>query len=190
MSIRLVVVSVVPLVAMSSIAVAQPVIRKETAPPPPPSVRVDVGVASPVGAVGVVYSRPLAPHFAVELGAGIGLSGVQLSVMGKPRFGSGRWRYTPGLGVSVGVPLGGTSAFHDGHPAGDHEIDGDPITMRWLDADVLGVEYRGPSGFVFAASGGVTVALNRAHWDVIDTGADVEAVDPSLQFRVGFGKTF
>lgn len=197
---RLVVVSVLPLVAIASSASAQPqspddedppvTVVKEPPPPPlAPAIRVDVGMGSAVGGLGVVLTRPLAPQLAIEAGAGFGFSGLQLSLMGKWQRGTGRWRFTPGLGLSLGIPLGEPN-IHSGHPPGDDEKRGRGVVMPWLDADLLGVEYRGPSGFVFAASAGLNVALAHGHWDVGDMGGDISPGDPAPQFRLGFGKTF
>lgn len=158
-----------------------------------PAVRLDLGVASPVGAIGVVYTRPVSTwrsRLGIEVGAGFGLSGLQLSGMGKLRLGGDRWRFTPGLGIGLGVPVGAGSGFHEGHPSSDSDARGRAVFMRWLDVDAVGVEYRGTSRLVFAASAGLTVALNHAHWDVGDIGNDIRPGDPTPQVRVGFGRTF
>ncbi len=159
----------------------------------PSAFRVDLGVGSPVGMIGVVYTRPTSTwgsRLGLEAGAGLGLSGLQLSVMGKLRLGSGHWRFTPGLGIGLGVPMGSGSTFHEGHPSPDSDEHGPSVVMRWLDVDLVGVEYRGTSRLVFAASAGATVALNHAHWDIGDVGSDIRPGDPSPQVRIGLGRTF
>lgn len=164
-----------------------------TTPLASPAVRVDLGVASPVGMFGVVYTRPLSTwrsRLGIEAGAGFGLSGLQLSAMGKLRLGGDRWRFTPGLGIGLGVPMGAGSGFHEGHPSPDSDARGSAVVMRWLDVDVVGVEYRGASRLVFAASAGLTVALNHAHWDIGDIGSDIRPGDPTPQVRFGLGRTF
>lgn len=190
MSRCLAILTSLPLLAIASTAAAQPVaVEKQSAPVPAPAVRVDLGAGSAVGSIGVVYSRPFDPQLAVEIGAGYGFSGVQLSLMGKYQRGSGSWRFTPGLGLSLGIPVG-EPTFHSGHPAGDDERRGRGKIMPWLDVDLVGVEYRSAGGFVFAASGGLNVALASAHWDVIDMGDDISPGAIAPQFRLGFGKTF
>jgi len=173
------------LAALASAAHADPAIG-ERVPPLAPTVRVDAGLGSPIGEIGVVYSRPLARRFGVELGAGLGFSGVQLSGMGKLRLGNGRFQFTPGLGLSVGLPAGGTG-FSDGHPHGDPELAGSPVTMAWLDADLLSFEYRSARGLVVSVSAGATMALTHGHWDFIDLGEDVDPGSVAPQARIGLG---
>jgi hypothetical protein len=156
-----------------------------------PHVRVDLGIASPVGLVGVVYSRPVRPWLALEAGAGFGASGLQISGMGKLRLGNGRTFFTPGVGLSLGLPAGGGEpTFHTGHPAGDDEERGSPVTMAWLDVDLLGIEHHTRGGLVLSASGGVTFALTEAHYDFADMGSDIHRFDPVPQVRIGMGWTF
>lgn len=189
---RLVVVAFLPLLAITSTADAQPapkrIIVVTDDEGPAPSVRVDVGVASPVGIVGVVVNHPFVPTFAIEAGAGYGLSGVLVSCMLKHRRGGGRWSFTPGLGLSLALPVG--SIFHAGHPPQSDTLPGRRLLMKWFDADLLGVEYRSPGGFVFAASGGLTLALNDSHWDVGDQGDDLAFGSVFPQLRLGVGKVF
>jgi len=175
--------------ALTAPAAADPSVTVTSAALPSPSMRVELGLFSPVGALGVVYSRPVHRLAAVEIGAGIGFSGLQLSAMAKLRRGEGRTKFTPGIGVSVGLPVLGTS-IHEGHPTGDDEMRGADVTSAWLDVDVLGVEHRTTSGFVFSASGGVTVALTKGHWDAADLGDDIEPFNVLPQFRLGVGKAF
>lgn len=153
------------------------------------SLRLDVGVSSPVGELGLVYSRPIHPNVALELGAGIGFSGLQLSGMAKLQLGEGRTKFTPGIGLSVGLPVIGSS-YHEGHPDEDDEMRGPSVTMAWLDVDLLGVQHTTRSGLVLSASAGVTVALTKGHWDAIDLGGDTKPGDVLPQFRLGVGKTF
>jgi hypothetical protein len=158
------------------------------ATPSAPALRLDVGLFSPVGSLGVVYSRPVHRFAAVELGAGLGFSGVQLSGMVKARVGSERTKFTPGVGLSLGLPI--LTAVHEGHPMNDDEMRGSPVSMAWLDVDLLGVEHRTRSGLVLSASGGLTVALTEGHWDAADLGNNIKPLDVLPQFRLGVGKTF
>lgn len=172
-------------ISLAILAVAVP--RAARAEPgAPPALRVDLGVASPVGELGAVLSRPVSGWAAVEVGGGYGLSGIQVSAMGKLRLGQGRTVFTPGVGLSIGLPLGG-GTFHTGHPNGDPDVPGDPVTMFWLDVDLLGLEHRWASGFTMAASLGLTVVLDHAHYDVWEGGADVGPGDAFPQLRLGVG---
>lgn len=151
--------------------------------------RVELGMFSPVGALGIVYSRPVHRSVAIEIGAGVGFSGVQLSAMAKLRRGEGRTKFTPGVGVSVGLPVLGT-AIHGGHPMGDDDMRGADVTSAWLDVDLLGVEHRTRSGLVLSASGGVTLALTEGHWDAAGLGDNIKPLNVLPQFRFGIGKAF
>lgn len=157
---------------------------------PAPALRLDIGAGSAIGEVGVVYSRPTTEYTFVELGAGIGVSGLSLSAMGKLRFGSNHLAFTTGLGLSSSLPVLGMNTVNQGHPDGDQEMRGPGAAMAWLDLDIAGIEARTSTGWVFASSGGLTCALTEAHWDVIDLGGDIHRGDCSPQFRVGVGKTF
>lgn len=183
MSRRTVVVTCSLLVSLASSAHAE-------ADLPAPAVRVDAEVGSPVGvgAVGLVVSHPIVPRFTVEFGAGYGFSGVQASLMAKVPWGRGRLRFMPGVGLSAGFPLG-TRTFNRGHPRGDVTKLGRGILMRWLDADLLGVEYRA-GGFLFTASAGLSIPLRDAHWDIGDEHGDVSFGSPLPQLRLGAGKSF
>ena len=153
------------------------------------SLRLDVGLFSPVGALGVVYSRPVHRLAAIELGAGAGFSGLQLSGMAKLQLGDGRTKFTPGIGLSVGLPVLG-SMVHEGHPNDDEEMLGAPVTMAWLDIDLVGVQHRTRSGMILSASGGLAVALTKGHWDAAGLGSDIKPLDVLPQLRVGVGKAF
>lgn len=66
-------------------AADSPAVASSTTAVASPAVRVDLGVASPVGVFGVVYTRPLSTwrsRLGIEAGAGLGLSGLQLSGIG------------------------------------------------------------------------------------------------------------
>jgi hypothetical protein len=153
------------------------------------SLRTDVGVASPIGEIGIVYGRSLSPNLAAELGVGMGGSGLQLSAMGKLVLGRGATRFTPGLGLSVGVPISDQPMFHEGHPDDETRTPGPAVAMVWADFDVIGFQLD-VAGFTVALSGGVTVALSDAHFDVMDIGGDVSAGAVFPQLRIGAGWSF
>lgn len=145
-----------------------------------PAVRVDVGFFSAIGELGVVMSRPMSEQTAIEVGAGVGGSGLILSVMGKLRLGHEETRFTPGIGFSMGLPLPGISDVTTGDG-------GSPTPTAWLDLDLIGVEHRTQSGLVLSANAGLTVPLADGHWDIGDMGNSIE---PLPQFRLGLGKAF
>src|SRR5262245_11589098 len=68
--------------------------------------RFDGGFASALGLGGLAYTYAATPSALIEVGAGLGFSGLQLSVMPKLSVGSERNRFVAGAGVSVGLPVG------------------------------------------------------------------------------------
>jgi len=152
------------------------------------AVRVDAGAGSAVGFLGVVWSRPQSERFAYELGVGLGLSGVQASAMGRLRLGQGDVRFTPGVGLSLGMPM--LSAFSGDLEHVQGEPTGGPSPMLWADLDVVGLELRTRGGFVLSASAGLNVAITPGHFDVGDIGGNVNPGDFSPQARLGMGWTF
>jgi hypothetical protein len=61
-----------------------------------------LGLATPTGSLGVEYAHALHPNLELALGAGMGFSGPQLSVMPRLRAGSGPVSFSLGAGVSGG----------------------------------------------------------------------------------------
>jgi len=103
----------------------------------------NVGFASAVGVVGVPYMvTPMAP-LELELGWGAGYSGLQLSFMPKLSFGTRNHRVTTGIGIASTVAA---SDVTRGHPS-------------WLNADILGYEFRSDGHFFFAAAVGLYKGL-------------------------------
>lgn len=49
---------------------AEKLLESDTSSTNGSSLRLDVGMSSPVGELGLVYSRPIQPNLALELGAG------------------------------------------------------------------------------------------------------------------------
>ena len=173
---------VVPFIVAEPLAYAEPI--------PGPAMRADFGLFSPIGSIGIVYSRPIHTYSAIEIGAGYGFSGVLFSAMPKLRLGNDHTSFTPGVGVSVGLPLIGEPRIHSGHPTGDLDMPGAPVTMAWLDADLVGIEHRTESGYVLSANAGVTMALTEGHWDAVELGDTIHRYDTLPQFRLGVGKEF
>lgn len=138
------------------------------------ALRLDAGLFSAVGELGTSYTRSLTSLLQLEAGVGVGLSGVQLSLMPKLSAGQGRHRYVGGIGVSAAIFLG---AGPDDSPA-----------FAWLNADVLGYEYRSSGGFTLLAAVGLTVGLaGHYSWE-----ESQESIRGTLmpQARLGVGYCF
>jgi hypothetical protein len=153
---------------------------------PPPwiaAVRGDVGVGSAIGAVGAALVLRAARYVQVEIGTGLGGSGVQLSFMPKLTIGDPQDHFVFGAGVSVAFPWQGTSAT--GHPV-------------WLNLDAVGYEHMSRRGFAFLAAAGLTggVGGGRAcdfrHNAICDDATQLTNVSNlwAPQFRLGFGHAF
>jgi hypothetical protein len=93
------------------------------------SIRLDMGAFGPVGVIGVSYNYRVAPHFLLEGGVGVGLTGLQLSVEPKLYVGTLQNQVYTGLSFSLGIEP--------------------PTTSQFLNWDVIGYERRFESGFVF-----------------------------------------
>ncbi len=113
-------------------------------PVPTTAVGVDLGLGSAVGLAGITLTQAFGPWLQLELGAGYGVSGYQLSVMPKLALGDRRDRFVAGLGASVALPTDPRVA--SGHPV-------------WLNVDAAGYEHRFDSGFAVSATFGVTGGL-------------------------------
>jgi hypothetical protein len=100
----------------------------------------NVGAFSAVGFLGVSSEFAVRDTFDIEAGVGYGLSGLQLSLMPKRRFGGKAHALVLGLGPAAGINVedGGVSL--------------------WLNGDV-GYEYRARKGFSVGIMVGGTVGL-------------------------------
>ena len=107
-------------------------------------VAADIGVFSAVGFLGATYTYSPVPAIQFELGTGLGLSGIQLSIMPKVLVGSKSHYLVVGAGPSEGI----TPSNQDQHT----------YVSYWLNGDV-GYEYRSPGGFSFLFALGFTYAL-------------------------------
>ena len=148
----------------------------------------NLGVFSAVGFGGLTYAYAVSENWAVEAGLGLGLTGVQLSLMPKLAFGRNH-RFVVGLGPSVGSML-----------------DGQNTTSLWLNGD-LGYEFRDDNGFSVSFVGGFTKGIagfghaHRIHSahileisdhlpikiEFIETREKVDAVLTELEMRAGSG---
>ena len=105
----------------------------------------NLGLASAVGEVGGTLTYSPVPAFQIELGVGLGITGLQLSVMPKLSLGHlPRYHLILGLGPSL-------SGLHkDSQGVVQYSV--------WLNGEV-GYEYRSPGGFAFLVAGGFTYAV-------------------------------
>ena len=108
------------------------------------SVGLDLGIASAVGLGGVTLTRQLPSHWRLEAGVGLGVTGVQLSLMPKMVFGGARDHYVVGAGIAVTVLS--DSQYVSGYPL-------------WLNVDAIGYEHQFDSGLAFSWGLGFTGGL-------------------------------
>jgi hypothetical protein len=176
-------------VAAATLLVAAPISGRAQAladgdAPAPRSntIRLDVGVASAIGDLGITFTRTLGGVVQIEAGVGTGFSGTQLSLMPKIALGSQDVQFVAGAGLSVAIP---TNPLHStGHPL-------------WLNVDAVGLELISPHGFTFLAAAGITLGLGGGGlctnlFDGCDPGEKLPSVanEWGPQFRVGWGYTF
>jgi hypothetical protein len=104
----------------------------------------DFGVASAVGEIGASYTYAPVPEIELEVGAGLGGTGYQLSAMPKLSLGSRAYRFVAGAGLS-------TSLDSSENPNRSY-------AGYWMNAEV-GYEYRSPSGYSVLVAVGITYGL-------------------------------
>jgi hypothetical protein len=148
-------------------------------------IRGEVGLAAANGLLGATAWRDLLPAVRIEGGAGVGLSGLQVSAAAALVLGSEHDRFITGAGVSLGIPVSSESVFRDRHG-------GSPVVMPWLDVDLVGYEHRTLAGWTLLVAAGTTTPLRRAHWDLTgDFGANVVPFRSWFpQGRFAIGKSF
>lgn len=141
-------------------------------------VRLDLGLGSATGILGVSAWRSMTPHLVAEAGTGWGASGLQLSGLLKLRSDGQRHRLFGALGPSLGLPVG---------TPGVRNSRGENLVMPWVNTGV-GYEYIAPSGFVFIAECGATFPLRRADINLgFERSLDFQPGRPLPQVRIGFG---
>jgi hypothetical protein len=162
-------------------------VARPAAAEPQQAIRVDAGLFSAVGELGVVYQFDASTHFAIEGGAGIGFTGVQLSAMVKGGLPVGVGKLTTGVGLSLAVPALGIEGAQTDY------VDGEPVpsgeTIPWLNVDVIGWQQH-DGRTVLSAALGVTAPLRSWRYDVAEVGDTLDAMTPLPQGRVGIGRTF
>jgi hypothetical protein len=144
------------------------------------AIGVNVGAGSAVGFGGVTVTRAFLDAARVEVGAGWGYSGWQLSLMPKLALGSGPLRFITGMGVSLSVPTNPQLAT--GHPI-------------WLHVDLAGIEYRSAEGLALSASVGATFGLGGGDLCAPPDGCDGQFLENvsgfvSPQARLGLAYWF
>jgi hypothetical protein len=132
----------------------------------PTYLRLDAGFGAPTGLFGFTVGHTIEPPAALELGAGLGLSGWQLAVLARVHvpLGSSPWHsFSAAAGPSLSF-IGGP--FTQSVPHADHvEVDEDDLfTIFGVNAE-LGWEWRQPwGGLIRVALGGFyRVSENMSH---------------------------
>ena len=170
----------VPFLLIALLAIAA--LQGETQPPdasgsPRQRLAAQVGLASVVGFLGATWTPNPRDLLRLELGLGLGASGVQLSFLPQLALGAGPTRFVAGAGLSAGLlsrDCKRAPTFYGSPPC------------LWANLD-LGVEHTDASGFVFFASAGITVPLQRVS---LGGGKALGALDAYFvvpQLRLGFG---
>jgi hypothetical protein len=126
-------------------SLADPVPAMVATPPPPRTgIGVDVGIGSALGLAGVRVTEAFGRFARLEIGAGYGWSGYQLSLMPKIVIGEAHDHFVAGLGVSVALP--DNALFASGHPV-------------WLNVDAIGYEHLFDTGIALSAALGLSGGL-------------------------------
>jgi len=155
-----------------------------TATPRRNRLQANLGLGSAVGEIGASYTYAPLPEFQIELGTGLGFTGLQFSAMPKLSLAlNNSDRLVLGAGPSASLDLAANP---------DHTYLG-----YWLNAEV-GYEHRSALGFAVLVAAGISYGLGgemRGHCGV-DCGGDTRAWnDPiagklSPQTRIAFGRWF
>jgi hypothetical protein len=144
-----------------SVAVAPP------SPEPHLGVGLNFGLGSAVGLGGVTLTGALGRFARLELGAGYGASGYQLSLMPKIALGRPHDHFVAGAGVSLALPTDPRVA--SGHPV-------------WLNIDALGYEHRFDTGIAVSAAFGVTGGLGGGELCLPPDGCEVQFQRPVTEY--------
>jgi hypothetical protein len=162
---------------------ADPVAATLVAPPAPSphtGIGLDLGLGSALGLAGITLTEQFGRYARVELGAGYGYSGYQLSFMPKLTLGQARDHFVAGVGVAVAIP-------DDYRVASGHPV--------WLNIDALGFEHRFESGIAISTAFGVTGGLGGGELCLPPDGCEPQFQQPvthywSPQGRVGIAYWF
>jgi hypothetical protein len=169
------------LVAAPILVRAQALAERDAPAPRPNTIRLDAGIGSAVGFLGITLTRTLESSLEIEAGVGTGFSGTQLSLMPKIVLGGREVHFVSGVGVSIASP---TNSLHStGHPI-------------WLNVDAVGIELVSSYGLTFLASAGITRGLGGGGICTSIDGCEPEEKLSSVagvwspQLRAGWGYTF
>jgi hypothetical protein len=141
----------------------------EPPPPPPPDTdgrvpreRRPFYIAGELGwnglsGLGVNFGYHPEPHFAIDTGAGLSLTGLRIGARLRLNFLTGEWTPFLGAGFSFAGGSGGT--------AGDFESQGEKAKAKILASPFVqlagGVNYTGREGFLFTATSGYSILTRK-----------------------------
>lgn len=182
---------------------ASPVTSNEPPPPPPRDndtrptrVRRPFYVGGELGwnglsGLGVNFGYHPEPHFAIDTGAGLSLTGWRASFRLRANFLTGEWTPFLGAGMSFASGTGGQDV--------ELESKGEKAKLRVLSSSFVqlagGVNYTGTEGFVFTATTGYSILTRKNNTRFVsgsrDTYDDVKPLyDGGLIVSVMFGYAF
>ncbi len=145
----------------------------------------NLGLASVVGEIGGTLTYAPARAFQIELGVGLGITGLQFSVMPKLSLG-----HLPTYHLILGLGPSLSGLQKDAQGVVQYSV--------WLNGEV-GYEYRSPTGFSFLVAGGFTYALaSDQTYGSCHVYCDSDKIYPVKQFsgsvfpqgRIAFGRWF
>ena len=105
------------------------------------------GLGTPLGYVGFELARRVSPSFLVSAGAGMGVTGPQITLMPRLLLGQGRSVLVLGAGVSRGKYTSNTHCFDDDSCA--HLVG----TANWANAEESAANTGGPAASPSGTSG-------------------------------------
>ena len=147
---------------------------------PSTGIGLDVGIGSALGFAGVTLTEAFGRFVRVEVGAGSGYSGYQLSFMPKIVLGAPHDHFVAGVGVSLAYP--GDSPKAAGHPV-------------WLNIDAIGYEHRFNTGIALSAALGGAGGLGGGEICFPPDGCEPQFLQPVTDYwfpqgRVGVAYWF
>jgi hypothetical protein len=175
------------------------------APPPPPPLETDLRpnrqrrpfiIGGELGwnglsGLGVLFSYHPIPYFAIDTGAGLSITGWRLGIRARANFLTGEWTPFLGGGLSYASGTGGRSI--------EIQSKGEKTKLEVLPSPFLqiagGVNYTGNEGFMFMATTGYAILLDRPNTRYVNGSLnaynDVKAIyDGGLIVSVAFGYAF
>lgn len=144
-----------------------------TSPSPRTGIGVDIGIGSALGFAGVTVTEAFGRFARLEVGAGYGYSGYQLSFMPKIVLGEPHDHFVAGVGVSVAFP--DNTQLAAGHPV-------------WLNIDAIGYEHRFDTGIAFSAALGVTGGLGGGEICVPPDGCEPQFLESVTKYWLPQGR--